>query len=39
MTETDEQQDAEHEFIIALNSDDRDYNTAGKFNIGTDLWI
>lgn len=39
MTETDEQQDAEHEFIIALNSDYHDCNTYGKFNTSVDLWI
>lgn len=39
MTETDEQQDAEREFINALMSDDRDYNTSGKFNTRNDLWI
>lgn len=39
MTETDEQQDAEHEFIIASNSDDRDCNTSGMFNTRIGLWI
>jgi len=39
MTETDEQQDAEHEFIIVLRSDYQDRNTSGKANTSVDLWI
>lgn len=39
MTETDEQQEAKHEFIIVLKSDCQDRNTSGKADTSVDLWI